>query len=170
MACFDKWDIGACGCAAPGVTCVTCTGTIPTTLYVTDVNSGGVPYTLTWNSGLNQWITSGLCTPSIANVAACVSATCSCTGGGGNGLALYTYAISCSSANHMAVIRTWYELTCGANHYYCPCACTSLGLSSPAISEHVFTVTCGSVHGSSALAQLSGNLTDPVGGTVSFTQ
>ncbi len=54
MACFDVWDIGACGCAVPGYTCYVASGVIcpiPKVNLVFSWNAGG-PYVMTYNNSL----------------------------------------------------------------------------------------------------------------------
>ena len=54
MACFDAWDIGACGCSSGAPPCVTCgSANMPLTFTVTDIHG---TYTATWN-GSTGWVT-----------------------------------------------------------------------------------------------------------------
>ena len=159
---------GVCNCLPPGVTCVTCTGPIPFTLSVTDALG---TYTATWNSTLSLWITPQLCsTSSTSPTAKCTSGTGHCNSGTHAAGALYTYSIGCTSANHMTINRYWYELTCVSPSYqYSPCSCSPGGPQAYSSSGSVH-VTCGSISWSGTMTRVSGNLSDPVGGSVSFSQ
>lgn len=170
MACFNAWDIGACGCAPSGVICSTCTPAgIPTTLSVTD--SAGT-YTATWNSGTARWTTSQLCSGTVSPVANCNSGTAACRAGTQSGNTIYYYSIICTSANHMTMYRYWYELTCASPSYqYQPCSC-ALNAQQALSSSGSVAVTCGSIAWSGTLTPVPGghHMADPVGGTTSFTQ
>ena len=159
---------GGCNCSGPGVTCVTCSGTIPDTLSITDANG---TYTATWNSTLSLWITPQLCAASTAPLANCTSGSAACKFGSQSGQPRYVYGIACTSAGHMTLYRYWYELTCvSPNYQYVPCGCAiGAGLQVNSSSGSV-AVTCGSVAWSGSLGSSTGHLADPVGGTVSFTQ
>ena len=154
---------GSCNCGPPGVTCVTCTGTIPSTLSITDVLG---TYTATWNSTLSLWITPRLCSVSSTSpTAKCTSGTGACNGGAHAAGALYTYSIGCTSSGHMTLNRYWYELTCLLPSYqYSPCNCSPGGPQAYSSSGSV-SVTCGSISWSGTLTKVSGNLSDPVGGS-----
>jgi hypothetical protein len=156
---------GTCNCGA-SVTCVAC-ASIPTDLYITDVLG---TYTATWNATLSLWITPQLCSGSVSQVADCTSGTGHCHVGTQSAGVLYTYSIGCTSAHHMTLNRYWYELTCVSPSYqYSPCSCSPGGPQAYSSSGSK-SVTCGSVSWSGTLTKVSGNKTDPVGGTVSFTQ
>ncbi len=158
---------GVCNCLPPGVTCVTCTGSIPFTLSVTDALG---TYTATWNSTLSLWITPQLCSASVSPTANCTSGTGHCHSGTQSAGALYTYSIGCTSANYMTLNRYWYELTCVSPSYqYSPCSCSPGGPQAYSSSGSVH-VTCGSVSWSGTMTKVSGHLADPVGGSASFSQ
>lgn len=159
---------GGCNCSGPGVTCVTCSGTIPDTLSITDANG---TYTATWNSTLSLWITPQLCAVSQAPIAECTSGAAACRFGVVSGQPLYAYGIGCTSAGHMTLNRYWYELRCVSPTYqYALCGC-ALGAGIQAYSSSgSVAVTCGSIAWSGTLTKIVGNLSDPVGGTTSFTQ
>jgi hypothetical protein len=168
MACFDAWDIGACGCSGGGG-CVTCSGSMPTSLYITDALG---TYTATWNSTLSLWITPAQCSVSSTSPTGfCSGGTGACVGATHAAGALYTYSIGCTSANHMTLNRYWYELSCGAGpaHQYSPCSCTPGGTQAYSSSGSV-VVNCASISWLGTLTKASGNLSDPVGGTTSFSQ
>ncbi len=152
------------------VVCVTCGFPyIPPILSISDAVGG--PYEATWNSSLYLWVTSRLCSASSTSpTAKCTSGTAACNSGAHAAGALYTYSIGCTSANRLTLNRYWYELTCTSpNFQYSPCSCNPGGSQGYSSSGSV-SVTCGSVSWSGTLTHVSGNLADPVGGTVSFTQ
>ncbi len=158
---------GGCNCSTCTVTCVTCFAGIPCTLSITDANG---TYTATWNSTVSLWLTVQLCAASNSPCAACVSGHSSCTGAGGACQPLYFYGIGCTSAGHMTINRYWYEAHCSGAYYYDPCGCgVSVGSEAYSSSGSV-AVTCGSIAWSGTLTTIVGNLSDPVGGTVGFTQ
>lgn len=171
MACFTIWDIGGCGCNAYTCpACVTCgTGVLmPCTFYVTDANG---TWALPYNATYGWWApTALLCAASSSNCGACVAGSNSCSGAPTNGQPVYAYIIVCSSLHKMTISRYWYYLTCGANHYYDQCACTvNVSGGQSVSSSGAVTVTCPSLSWSGTLTFISGYLTDPVGGTVSFS-
>jgi len=159
---------GGCNCST-GVTCVTCFGTIPDTLSVTDANG---TYTATWNSTLSLWITPHLCAVNQTNASKCISGVTTCDNvTHPSGQPIYAYGIGCISAGHMAIYRYWYELRCVSPAYqYILCGCSSNAGSQAYSSSGSVAVTCGSIAWSGTLTKIVGNLSDPVGGTTSFTQ
>ena len=172
MPCFSKWDIGRCGCGGGGgpVNCITCglSPGIPDTLSITDSNG---TYTATWNSTLSLWITPQLCAVSQAPIAQCVSSAAACQSSPQSSQPLYAYGIGCTSPDHMTLNRYWYELTCVSPSYqYAPCGCAVGGSRQAYSSSGSVAVTCGSIAWSGTLTRIVGNLSDPVGGTTSFTQ
>jgi len=165
---FDVGNTSPCNCGTPcSVTCITCSRTIPCTLRITDANGS---YTATWNSTLSLWITPQLCASSNSPCAACVSGSSSCTGAGGACQPIYAYGIGCQSPDHMMVNRYWYEAHCSGAYYYAPCDCTVSSGTQAYSSSGSVAVTCGSIAWSGTLTKIVGNLSDPVGGTTSFTQ
>ncbi len=164
-----SWTNGNTGI---GVTCVACNAscpnTIPSTLDITDALG---TYTATWNSTLSLWITPQLCSlSSTSPTAKCTSGTGACNSGTHPAGALYTYSIGCTSSGHMTINRYWYELVCVSPSFqYSPCSCSPGGPQAYSSSGSV-AVTCGSISWSGSLTKISGNLADPVGGSVSFTQ
>ena len=150
------------------MTCVTCSGTIPDTLSITDSNG---TYTATWDSSVLLWITPQLCAYSQDLVAACANGTNSCNVESQSGVPLYLYGIECSSPGQMTVYRYWYELRCVSPSYqYATCGCAIGSGIQVYSSSGPVEVTCGSIAWSGTLAQVVGNLSDPVGGTTSFAQ
>ncbi len=160
---------GNCNCAT-GIICVTCTPAgIPSTLSITDALGS---YTATWNSTLSLWITPQLCSATLAAnaVGKCTSGTGACRFPFVAAGALYTYSIGCTSSGHMTLNRYWYEITCvSPNFQYSPCSCSPGGPQVYSSSGSV-AVTCGSISWSGSLTKVSGNLSDPVSGSVSFSQ
>jgi hypothetical protein len=159
---------GNCAC---GVTCVTCSGSIPKTLSITDANG---TYTATWSSTLSMWITGKLCAASQMPIGICSSVNSYhnyCNLGPVSGQPLYVYGISCASAGHMTLYRYWYEVTCVSPSWqYVPCGCAWNWGSQVYSSSGSVAVTCGSIAWSGTLTKITGNLFDPVSGTTSFTQ
>jgi hypothetical protein len=152
----------------PAITCVTCgTAQMPYQLSITDTLG---TYTATWNG--TEWITPMLCASSHSPISFCTSGTAACDHGSPtSGQPLYYYVILCSSANHMTIDRYWYELQCSSPPYeYVPCGCGRGASVNGLSSSSLVAVTCGSIAWSGTLTQYGGNLSDPVGGTVSFTQ
>jgi hypothetical protein len=171
MGCLSAFDVSGCGCSGGGgpVDCVTCGAFgIPDTLGITDALGS---CTATWNSTLSLWITPHLCSaPSTSPTAKCTSGTGACNNGTQAAGALYYYAVACPSLNHMTLNRYWYELTCISPSYqYSPCSCSPGGPQAYSSSGSV-AVTCGSISWSGSLTRVAGNLPDPVGGSVSFSQ
>ena len=160
---------GACNCSTGGgVTCVTCIGTIPDTLSITDANG---TYTATWNHTLSLWITPQLCAASQAPIARCVSGAAACNTSSQSGQPIYDYGIECTGTGLMSIYRYWYELTCGSpSHQYALCGCSVGGGAQAYSSSGSVAVTCGSIAWSGTLTKIVGNLSDPTGGTVSFSQ
>jgi hypothetical protein len=161
---------GSCNCGS-GVTCITCTGTIPVTLSITDALG---TYIATWNSTLSLWITPAQCSVSSTSPTGfCSGGTAACVGATHPAGALYYYSIGCTSSGHMTLNRYWYELTCGAGpaHQYAPCSCTPTGTLAYSSSGSV-AVTCGAISWSGTLTKISGSLVDPAGiaYTVGFSQ
>ena len=70
----------------------------------------------------------------------------------------------------MMVNRYWYEAHCSGAYYYAPCDCTVSSGTQAYSSSGSVAVTCGSIAWSGTLTKIVGNLSDPVGGTTSFTQ
>ncbi len=180
MACFDVWDIGACGCGTgPCPPCVTCgSSNMPCTFFVHDINStsGGGPYSAVWNSGLGLWITANIEGPNggaTTYIANCVGGVATCwpplTGGGFS--ALYFYTISCTSAGHMTINRNWYQIACTSpTEQAVPFGCgIGTGVQVHTTSGSV-AVTCGSISWSGTLGGSTGLLSDIVFGTTSFSQ
>lgn len=159
---------GGCNCPDAGVTCVTCFGTIPDTLSITDANG---TYTATWSSTLWSWITPPLCASSQSPIAVCTSGRSACQFESQSGEALYLYRIGCSSSGHMTINRYWFELQCVSPSFqYAICGCdVGAGMQVYSSSGSV-EVTCGSIAWSGTLMRIVGNLTDPVVGTTSFSQ
>lgn len=178
MACFDVWDIGACGCIPPGVTCVTCSGiptTIPNTLSITDALG---TYTATWDSGLSLWVTPGLCSTQLSPIAKCTAGAIVCNTTTKTGGVRYTYSIECTSANHMTIKRYWTELTCAhpttqyepcEGSFGCPIGGATGGTQCYSSSGSV-AVTCGAISWSGSLTKITGSLVDPVINPVGFSQ
>ena len=162
---------GSCNCSGGGgpVDCVTCGSSgIPDTLSITDANG---TYTATWNSTLSLWITPQLCAASQSPVASCVSLAAACHFGSQSGQPFYIYGIGCTSADHMTISRYWYELHCVSPPIqYAPCGCAFGSGVEVYSSSGSVAVTCGSIAWSGTLANITGTLSDPVGGTTSFTQ
>lgn len=165
-------QIGMCSgpCAGGGgpVVCIACPDGLPDALGVSDALGS---YTATWNTNLSFWITPQLCSaPSTSPTGKCTSGTGACFGGAQAAGALYVYGIGCTSLGHMTINRYWYELTCVLPPYqYSPCGCMPGGPQAFSTSGSV-AVTCGSISWSGTLTKVSGNLSDPVGGTTSFSQ
>jgi hypothetical protein len=173
MAGFTAWDIGACGCTGGGgtVNCVTCGASpgIPTTLYITDALGG--PYAATWDATLSIWLTPQLCAPSQTPSGTCQSGVAACEAKDSNNTPLYVYGIGCTSVGYMTLIRYWYELRCiSPPNQYVPCGCQVGGGMQAFSSSGSVAVTCGSIAWSGTLTRIVGNLSDPVGGTTSFTE
>ncbi len=171
MAGFTDWDIGGCGCSGGGgpVDCVTCgSGGIPETLSITDTNG---TYTATWNSTLSLWLTPQLSAASQAPIAVCNSDVAACQSSSQSGQPLYVYGIGCTSMGHMTLIRYCSELRCiSPPNQYVLCGCqVGAGMQGYSSSGSV-AVTCGSIAWSGTLTRIVGNLSDPVGGTTSFTE
>ncbi len=171
---LDRFAVGTtagspCSCAGGSVVCATCSpATIPDTLSITDANG---TYTATWNSTLSLWITPQLCAASQAPIAVCASGAAACQLSSQSGQPLYVYGIACTAAGHMTLSRYWYELRCtGPPDQYALCGCgVGTGMQAYSSSGSV-AVTCGSIAWSGTLTRIVGNLSDPVGGTTSFTQ
>ncbi len=153
-----------------GVTCINCltcgSSGVNNPLYITDAFGG--PYPAIWNG--TSWITT-LCSASTASpTAQCTSGSAACNSGTVAGSAYYYYLITCTSAGNMTLNRYWYELACASPAYqYAPCNCTPTGTLVHTTSGSV-AVTCGSISWSGTLGSGTGHLSDPVGGTVTFTQ
>jgi len=146
--------------------CSTCAH-MPLYLYVTDSNGG--PYTAFWDG--TGYYTSELQAGSKTPVADCPAGTCHT--GSQAGTPGYTYGIYCIGSNQMAVERYWSELFCSSPTFqYGKFGCSGLGHGTVSSyrSETDITVTCGALSWSGTLAKKTGNMADPVGGTVSFTQ
>jgi hypothetical protein len=159
---------GGCNCPGAGVTCVTCSGTIPDALSITDANG---TYTATWNSPLSLWITPQLCASSQNPVATCANGNNACQFNSQSGQPLYVYGIECFSPGKMTIYRYWYELQCVSPSYqYATCGCIVGSGMHVYSSSGPVEVTCGSIAWSGTLTKIVGNLSDPVVGTTSLTQ
>lgn len=169
MAGLTFQDVGACGCVAAGVVCVTCTpASIPFNLFISDAVGG--PYTAAWD-GTSKWITPMLCSGSVSPVADCPGAAV-CHFPTQSAGAAYLYQILCAGTNVLSIQRVWWVFACTGIHtgqvQYLPCGCPIAGSQGTAAASP--TITCGSISWSGTLGTVSGLLADPVGGTTSFTQ
>jgi len=165
--------VGGCQCPGasghPGwITCVTCGPSgIPPVLSITDSNGS---YAATWNSAVSLWVTGILCAEPQSPCALCSAGESQCDFGVTARQPQYGYSIGCSSANQLTLNRFWYEQRCVSPAYqYCPCGCVSTGTQAYSTSGSV-AVTCGAVAWSGTLSVVLGHMSDPVGGTTTFSQ
>jgi len=157
-----------------GITCVNCStcgsSGIQNPLYVTDANYTNVM--ATWNG--SAWWTPSLCAVSTSPVANCSGGAVACHTGSQAGTPAYGYAITCVSSGVMKINRYHFEQSCSSPTWqYGSCSCAAVGggtSTSYFTTSGNISVTCGAIAWTGTLGSNTGNLADPVGGTVSFTQ
>jgi hypothetical protein len=157
-----------------GITCINCSTCgapgIQNPLYVTDANYTNV--LATWIG--SAWWTPRLCAASISPVTDCTGGVPACHAGSQAGTPAYAYAISCVSSRVMKINRYHYEKSCSSPAWqYGPCACATVGGGTSTAyytTSGNISVSCGAIAWSGTLGSNTGNLADPVGGTVSFSQ
>lgn len=178
---FDRFSIGTvtgspCTCSGGTITdCSTC-ATMPNMLFVTDI-LGTYPAPWVDTGGGGSYLTGALCAASQSPVSDCSSGVPVCHTGSQSGDPLYWYEIECHSSGNMEIIRFIGDLPCTGfvpRSQYIPCACFG-GAIDPTyqldIAQAVIAVTCGSISWSGTLTPTGPfDLSDPVGGTTSFTQ
>lgn len=158
---------GTATCASSYAPCNACQSVIVGSFTITDATGS---HTAAYNSTLGAWVTPPLCSPSVTPLARCPLGTALCDTSTHGGGALYAYSISCSGSGHLTVLRAWYEFTCiSPGWQYAPCSCnTGAGAQKTATSGSQ-PIDCTAPSWSGTLTKLSGNLADPVGGSVSIS-
>ncbi len=173
----DMFAVGGCDCTCGGCTgCSACSGSIPCTLYITDING---TFPAPWSASNTWWATGFLCSPTTASPTAMCSAgpALTCQAIATAGRAIYGYTINCGSAGLMTITRYWFENACGIgpSPQYWPCACESILAPYPNAYSKIarassVSITCGSISWSGTLPKITGSLADPAAGTTSFSQ
>jgi hypothetical protein len=146
----------------------------PRTLFLTDIN-GTYSLTYTTTGGLDIWYvcTSATANPTMTNGSPCVA-------GGSASIPIY-YNVTCASSNSWAVNRQWSEaraIGSGPWYYHVDASCGALGISGGgctgisigAAQRQAMTFDCTAIAFSNTLTTIGGNLSDPIGGTVTVSE
>jgi hypothetical protein len=120
MACFNAWDIGACGCAPTGCTgsgaacaCNASCSPFPNTLYLTDFN-GTWPCTFT----SPRWSSAAL-TAAVSAVCVFTGSAYNCNAGSVAGTTCYSYTLQCIADGQIKITRTLSYLASCTSGFAC---------------------------------------------------